>query len=76
MDLDRLLTAAECAAWLGLGRNTLARRSTGRRADIPAIRLGRDAVRFHPRMILAKFASDAGVSPAVISASLTETKPK
>jgi hypothetical protein len=70
VDLDKLLTLGECADWLRMGRHTLTARSTGRNAQIPAIRLSRQIVLFHPRTILVKLAKDAGVSPEVIAASL------
>ena len=76
MDLDKLLTLEECAAWLRIERHALSRKSSGRRAAIPAIRNGRSFIRFHPRTVLAKFAHDAGLSPEVIAASFQEMNQK
>jgi hypothetical protein len=73
MDLDKLLTLRECAEWLGLERHALSRRSSGKRAPIPAIRLSKRCVRFHPRTVLVKLAHDAGVPVEVIAASLNRT---
>jgi len=72
MDLDYLLTPAECAEWLRIDRATLSRHSQGRQPRVPAIRAGGQTVRYHPRTILAKFASEAGMSPEAVAASLNQ----
>jgi hypothetical protein len=74
VNLDDLLTLDEAAAWLRLNRRDLSEKSRGRRAVIPAIRVNRKVIRFHPRTILAKFAADAGVPLEVIAASYTNRK--
>ena len=68
-DLDQLLTLKECSAWLRLNERDLSEKSRGRRAVVPAVRLNRKVLRFHPRTILAKFASEAGLSPELIGAA-------
>jgi hypothetical protein len=54
-DLDRLLTPAEGAVWLGMKRRTLIRNIKLRR--IPAIKINERVVRIHPRSVLAAISS-------------------
>jgi len=74
MNLDKPLTLDECARWLRLRPRDVAAKARGLRPKIPAIRLGRKTLRFHPRTILAKFAADAGVPLAVVQASFSAPK--
>ena len=74
--LDSFLTLSEAAEWLGQHPRVLVAKTKGRRPITPAFWENRRVVRFHPRTILAKLASDAGVSLEVVSASLAESLPK
>ena len=67
--LDRLLTLDECSDWFRLNKRDLSEKSKGKRPPIPGFWINRKVVRFHPRTIIAKLASDAGVPPEVIAAS-------
>jgi hypothetical protein len=55
-------------------RKELRSKTQGRRPQIPAFRLNRQMVRFHPRTIISKLADDAGVKFEVIAASFGEIK--
>ena len=57
MDLDKIMTLEECAAWLNMAPSTLAAKSKGTDAPIPGIWINARLVRFHPRTILARFAA-------------------
>lgn len=70
--LDRWLTLQEAAEWLQMSPEKLSAHSKGRRARIPGVWINARVVRFHPRTVIAKLADEAGVSPEVISGSLTE----
>jgi hypothetical protein len=70
MNLDDMLTRKEAAAWLRLSERQLVARTLGRRPKIPAFRLSRECLLFHPRTIIAKLATDAGVAPEIIQTSL------
>jgi hypothetical protein len=67
--LDALLTLEEAAALWRIQPEALSAKSKGRRAQIPGIWLNQRLVRFHPRMMLAKAAHDAGVPIEVIAAA-------
>lgn len=71
MDLDRIQTLQEFAQTLQVSENYLIAHSQGRKAQIPAIRVGR-CVRFHPRTVFCKFAYEAGVSPEAIAAGFSK----
>jgi hypothetical protein len=51
IDLDKLLTPAQCAKWLGIAERTLL--ANARRKRIPVVKLNARLLRFHPRSILA-----------------------
>lgn len=68
--LDSMLTTAEAAPWLRLSVRELRSKSKGRFSEIPAFRINSKVVRYCPRVIIAKLASDAGVPAQVITASL------
>ena len=70
IDINAMLTLQECARWLRIQPRELSARSRGRNARIPAVRLNKRVIRFHPATILAKFAADAGVPVEVIAASI------
>ncbi len=70
INLDTLLTLEEAAAMWRVRPRELSAKSRGKRAPIPAIRINRRLVRFHPRMMFAKAAHDAGVPVHVIAAAL------
>jgi hypothetical protein len=70
MNLDDILTLTDAAAWLGLNRRVLLKKCKGRKATIPAFRLGVREYRFHPRTIIAKLAADSGVSFEIVAASM------
>lgn len=67
--LDALLTLEEAAALWRIQPEALSAKSKGRRAQIPGIWLNQRLVRFHPRMMFAKAAYDAGVPVEVITAA-------
>ncbi len=73
MDLDKLLTPQECAAWLGVEQHALSRMSSGRNPRIPAIRLSRKTVLYHPRTALAAWHRRAGLGEDVIRMALNES---
>lgn len=52
LDLDRMCTAEEIAAWLGLSRRTVL--ELARQHKIPCVRFNERVIRFHPRTILNK----------------------
>lgn len=68
--LDAMLTPKEAAEWLGISAQTVMRKSKGRNPKLPAFRIGRTTPRFHVRTIIAKLASDAGVSRDVVNNSM------
>jgi hypothetical protein len=68
--LDALLSLDDAATWLGISAQRLRAKTIGRRPPVPAFRLNRRVMVFHPRTILAKMAADAGVSAEVIAASM------
>ena len=70
MDIDAMLKTEEAAKWLGLSTRALVASSKGRKAKIPAFWINQRVVRYHPRTIIAKLASDAEVAPEVIAESL------
>lgn len=57
MDLDRFLTLEECAEWLKMSPVTLAAKSKGADATIPGVWINARVVRFHPRTVLERLAS-------------------
>ena len=67
--MDALLTLEEAAALWRLQPEALSAKSKGKRAQIPGIWLNQRLVRFHPRIMLAKAAYDAGVPVEVITAA-------
>ena len=67
--LDTLLTLEETAALWRMQPDALSAKSKGKRAQIPGIWLNQRLVRFHPRIMFAKAAHDAGVSIEVIAAA-------
>jgi hypothetical protein len=73
-DLDAILSAEQCADWLGITRAELRKKSRGTRPRIPCFRLGRKTVRYSPRVILAKLAADSGVEKQIIAAALERIK--
>jgi len=66
---DALLTLEEAAALWRLTPEALSAKSKGKRAQIPGIWLNQRVVRFHPRIMFAKAAHDAGVPIDVITAA-------
>jgi hypothetical protein len=50
--LDDILSLDEAAAWLRMNPRTLLLHTKGRNPRVPAIRISRKDVRFHPRTIL------------------------
>lgn len=73
--LDALLSTAQAALWLQMTERELLAKSKGRKAKIPAMWLNGRVVRYHPRTILAKLATDAGVPVEIIAASFSIGKP-
>ncbi len=69
MNLDQCLTLEEAAALLRISTGDLLRKSHGRKPVIPAYWLGPKTVRFHPRVIFAKLALEAGISPKAVELS-------
>jgi hypothetical protein len=69
MDLDTLLKLNEAARICRLSPREMAAKSKGKRAPLPGIWINSRVVRFHPRMMLAKAAYDAGVPVEVIAAA-------
>ena len=67
--LDDMLLLPEAAQWLRLNPRDLAAKTKGRNPTVPAFRLNQRVLRFHPRTIIAKMASDAGVPMETIAAS-------
>lgn len=71
-DLDSLLTLAEASKWLGLSPTRLRRKTKGgAHAQIPSCKVG-GRIKFHPRIVLAKLATDAGVKREVIQDAFTK----
>ena len=52
IDLDQILTAQQCARWLGLTQYQFDKQS--RLGVIPTQRIGQRTRRYHPRTVLAK----------------------
>lgn len=69
--LDDLLTMEQMAAWWQLDVHAIAPKCKGPRARIPAFWLNQRVVRFHPRTIIAKLASERGLSDGLIAAMLS-----
>lgn len=69
IQLDDLLTVDEAAKWLHLSPREVLAKSKGRCATIRGYWINRRVVRFHPRVVLAEMAAQAGVKPEVIAAS-------
>lgn len=67
--LDEILETPEAAQWLKLNPRVLLAESQGENPKIPAIRINERVIRFNRRIILAKFAHDAGLPPEVIAAA-------
>lgn len=67
MDLDKMLTPKEAAKWLRMSESDFKKK--GRAGVIPVFKIGRRQVLAHPRTIIAKLATDAGVKRDVIKAS-------
>ena len=72
VQLDSMLSLDEASKWLRMNKEDVSARSKGRKPKIPGVWFNRRVVRFHPRTVLAKFAADAGVEPAVIGAMFTD----
>jgi len=72
-ELDAMLNSEQCAKWLGLSEQRFLKKTRGRKAKIPAFPLNGRVIRFHPRTIIAKLATDAGVPMPVIAASFGMT---
>ena len=51
-DLDAILTPEQCAKWLQISVRKL--REKANAGQVPFLRLGQKAMRFHPRTVLAK----------------------
>lgn len=66
--LDDLLDSRQAGAWLGLSERELLAKSKGHDPKILAYRLNQRLVRWHPRAVLTKMASEAGLSPQLIAA--------
>jgi hypothetical protein len=68
MNLDQMITADECAKWLGVTRRVLLSKCRGRRPVIPGFWINRRVVRFHPRTVLAALSRRAGLKEDLIDA--------
>lgn len=74
LDLDdvpfafRMLKLKQASKWMQMNTDALAARSKGRKPKIPAAWFNPRLPRYNPLMIIAKFAADAGLEPAVITA--------
>lgn len=66
--LDQLLTLDEAARWLRMRKRDLSARSKGHNPSIPGIWINERVVRFHPRLMLAKMASDSGAPTGIVTA--------
>jgi hypothetical protein len=63
MNLDKVLTPEECAAWLGVEVKTL--NGYAARKIVPAMKLSKNTYRYHPRTILKDLHN---LDPAVLKA--------
>lgn len=67
--LDDMLETDPAAKWLKMKPRELLLKSKGRNRKVPGFWINKRVVRFNPRTIIAKMASDAGVAPEIIAAS-------
>lgn len=67
-----MLEPDAAAKWLRLTKRDLLEKA--RLEIIPKFSIGVKTLRFHPRTIIAKLASDAGVTPQIIAASFSIAK--
>jgi hypothetical protein len=72
IQLDDMLDPDSAAKWLKLSKRDFLEKA--RIGKIPTFSIGAKTLRFHPRTIIAKLASDAGVSFQIIAASFSNPK--
>jgi hypothetical protein len=72
--LDRMLTPARAAEWLGISERELGEKQ--RKGQIPGAKIGHKTIRYHPRTVITQLALDRGVSPKVIAAMFSQPADK
>jgi len=67
--MNQMLNVEQAAEWLGINPRQLITNAKGK---IPACRINKRVLRFSPRMILAKMACEAGLSPLEVGCMFIE----